>query len=238
VCSLLLRGVWGIMAPLLLQCCNLPNPLPSAPPPTPTPLQLQCFCQNAAQPLPRCRRPDSTQLPFPEACPEGDVLMPLPDFTSGGEVEGMPLHVEPHAASQSITSVSVGDCTGCTGCSCWFRCACACQPVSQKRHDLAPSPACQFGLLTCTTLSPNLIIFPQTLYPAHLAQDQMLLRPSAAILWPKCASTPPDPSAPDNSRVCLKEGREGGSAVLSVPPSLIDTHLLPLLEPYQKVRAH
>lgn len=69
-------------------------------------LQLQCFCQNAAQALPRCRRPDSGDLQFPVACPEGDVLMPLPDFAAGGEAQGMPLHVEPLSAAQGIASVS------------------------------------------------------------------------------------------------------------------------------------
>ncbi|PRW34035.1 kinetoplast DNA-associated [Chlorella sorokiniana] len=133
--------------------------------------QLQCFCQNAAQPLPRCRRPDSAQLQFPADCPEGDVLMPLPDFSSGGEAQGMPLQVEPHSAAQGIES-------------------------------------------------------GQTL----------VLRPSATILWPKCAGTPPDPATPENSKACLKEGTEDGTAVLSLPPSLNDTHLLPFLESYQKYK--
>lgn len=81
---------------------------PPACPPSPpgSSLQFQCFCQNADQPLPRCRRPDSAKLQFPAACPEGDILMPLPDFASGGEVQGLPLRVEPHALAQRIEAVS------------------------------------------------------------------------------------------------------------------------------------
>lgn len=71
--------------------------------------------------------------------------------------------------------------------------------------------------------------------PCLLQGQTLVLRPSASILWPKCAAMPPHPDMPENSRVCSAEGSEGGTTVLSLPPSLNDTHLLPFLEPYRKV---
>ena len=86
--------------------------------------QFQCFCQNAAQPLPRCRRPDSSSLQFPAPCPEGDVLMPLPGFASGADEGGMPLAVEPHSAAAGIQPVRCLDGHGlqdraCSHVRCW-----------------------------------------------------------------------------------------------------------------------
>lgn len=75
--------------------------------------QFQCFCQNADKALPRCRRPGSGELQFPAPCPEGDILMPLSEFGSGGEAQGMPLQVEPDSAARGIESVSCGGREGC-----------------------------------------------------------------------------------------------------------------------------
>lgn len=63
-----------------------------------------------------------------------------------------------------------------------------------------------------------------------------MLRPSATILWPSCADSAPQPDGSAHLRSCTGEGTEGDHSVLSVPPSLNDTHLLPFLKPYAKVR--
>lgn len=73
-------------------------------PPAPA-AQYTCFCQQAPQLPPRCRRPGSEGVRFPEACPENDVLMPLPEFAAGNaEQRGMPLTVV-HEALKGIQEV-------------------------------------------------------------------------------------------------------------------------------------
>jgi hypothetical protein len=58
----------------------------------------------------------------------------------------------------------------------------------------------------------------------------LVLRPSATILWPACLEGRETPKG------CTQEStrEEDGLAMLLLPPSLNDTHLLPLLAPFQR----
>lgn len=68
---------------------------------------------------------------------------------------------------------------------------------------------------------------------------ELVVRPSAQILFPKCKELPPNPDpAAASAEACVRPSTREGEAegVLLVPPSLNDTDLLPLVAPLQKYR--
>lgn len=67
--------------------------------------RFQCFCHQGPAPLPRCRAPGRDAAQFPEACAEGDVLAPLPEFAAEPARRGAPLDVLPHSAASGIDPV-------------------------------------------------------------------------------------------------------------------------------------
>lgn len=175
-----LLGALGMAGALCQRTAANPRQVParmmSSPlqPCQPSPSQFECFCHNAPQALPRCRRPGAEATQFPEPCAEGDVLRPLRDFAAGAAAErGTPLVVETHAALKGIPEA-----------------------------------------------------------------ETAVLRPSAAIVWPSCAGVPLSDAQKGLGKMdCANEEARapGAATVLSVPPSLNDTHLLPLLAPLSKV---
>jgi hypothetical protein len=70
--------------------------------------QFSCFCQNGESALPRCRRLDAKDLKFPVACPEGEVLAPLEQFTAEPAQRGTPLDVQPASFAQAALKDKVG----------------------------------------------------------------------------------------------------------------------------------
>lgn len=117
----------------------------------------------------------------------------------------------------------------------WLPCAWA--VAAALASALSAGVACLAPPRRATARStPTHLLSSPNLRPSQTAQSEVLiLRPSATILWPRCAH-PPDNLPPEQRQECVQESRAaGGATTLLVPPSLNDTHLLPLLKPYMKV---
>lgn len=168
-------------------------------------MQLSFCCQNSKAALPACRQRvcHKPPPPFPHTLPG---CLQLSCFCQNSDA-ALPRCRHPDSSALQ------------------FPAPCPLEEVLQPL-DKFGSPADKAAGMPLTLL-PH-----ESLRSLELDESKVLVvKPSATILWPACTEPHPDPNV---KLACTEESvLPGGATQLILPPSLNDTHLLPLLEPYQ-----